>query len=229
MRGGDGQRDAGRSRHPVVLEPPMSEGARAALVIGAAYLLGALPWSVWIARAHGVDVRKVGSGNPGATNVLRAAGRSAGILALACDVGKGVLAVVLARAVLASPVWWGWAALAAVCGHVFSVFLRFRGGKGVATAAGALGALSPAALGVALVVFVAAVALTRYVSLGSMLGAVTFPIALWRFADPSLAPGERLELLLATGLIAALVLARHRANLGRLLAGTENKLGAKNA
>jgi glycerol-3-phosphate acyltransferase PlsY len=207
----------------------MSETGRAALMILVAYFLGALPFSVWIARANGVDVRQVGSGNPGATNVLRAAGRGPGVLALACDIGKGLLPVVAARAVLASPSWWGWTALAAVCGHVFSVFLGFRGGKGVATAAGALGALSPAALGIALVVFVAAVALTRYVSLGSMLAAVAFPPALWLVGDPTLDRGSRVELLLATSLIAALVLARHHTNFGRLLAGTENKLGTKSA
>ena len=137
----------------------MSDTLRAAIVVVAGYLLGALPFSVWIARARGVDVRRVGSGNPGATNVLRAAGRGPGLLALACDVGKGVVAVLLARLLGPSPAWWGWAALAAVCGHVFSVFLRFRGGKGVATAAGALGAVSPLALGAAMVVFVAAVGL----------------------------------------------------------------------
>ena len=152
------------------------------VLLAACYLLGSLPFSVWIARAYGVDVRKVGSGNPGATNVLRSAGRGPGVLALLCDIGKGVLAVVLARWLTDSPAWWGWAALAAVCGHVFSVFLRFRGGKGVATAAGALGAVSPSALGIAVVVFVAAVASTRYVSLGSILAALAFPIALWFLA-----------------------------------------------
>jgi glycerol-3-phosphate acyltransferase PlsY len=198
---------------------------RGPLVLVAAYLLGALPFSVWIARAWGVDVRKVGSGNPGATNVLRAAGRGPGILALACDIGKGVAAVLLARAVAPSPAWLGWAALAAVCGHVFSLFLGFRGGKGVATAAGALVALSPAALGIALVVFVAVVAASRYVSLGSMLAAITFPVALSFVADPELERGARVALLVSSSLIALLVLVRHRSNAARLLAGTENKLG----
>jgi len=207
----------------------MSDGLRVVLVLGIAYLLGSLPFSVWVARAFGVDVRKVGSGNPGATNVLRAAGRWPGALALACDIGKGVAAVLLARAWVA-PEWWGWTALAAVCGHVFSFLLSFRGGKGVATAAGALGALSPAALGIALVVFVAVVALTRYVSLGSMLGAVAYPAALWVLAsrgsgDGEIGGGARQATLTATVAIALLVLFRHRQNLGRLLAGTENKLG----
>jgi len=195
------------------------------VLLAGCYLLGSLPFSVWIARAYGVDVRKVGSGNPGATNVLRAAGRGPGVLALLCDAGKGVLAVVLARLLTDSPVWWGWAALAAVCGHVFSVFLRFQGGKGVATAAGALVAVSPSALSVALVVFVAAVAATRYVSLGSILAAVAFPIALWFLAARELATGARVGLMVSSSLIALIVLARHRANLQRLLTGTENKLG----
>ena len=204
----------------------MSDGLRGAMVLVAAYLLGALPWSVWIARwTRGIDVRQVGSGNPGATNVLRSAGRGPGIAALSCDVLKGVAAVVLARVAAPSPAWLGWAALAAVCGHVFSVFLGFRGGKGVATAAGALGAVSPEALLAALVVFVAIVAATRYVSLGSMLGAVAFPIALWLLERQELDPESRLSLLVSSSLIALLVLVRHRANLERLLAGTENRLG----
>jgi glycerol-3-phosphate acyltransferase PlsY len=203
----------------------MSDTLRGAIVVAAGYLLGALPFSVWIARARGVDVRRVGSGNPGATNVLRAAGRGPGLLALACDVAKGVVAVLLARLLGLSPAWWGWAALAAVYGHVFSVFLRFRGGKGVATAAGALGAVSPLALGAAVSVFVAAVGLTRYVSLGSMLGAVAFPVALWWLAPAELDGEARTALLVSSSLIALLVLVRHRANLQRLLAGTENKLG----
>jgi acyl phosphate:glycerol-3-phosphate acyltransferase len=203
----------------------MSDTLRDAIIIIVAYLLGALPFSVWIARARGVDVRKVGSGNPGATNVMRAAGRGPGVLALACDIAKGVAAVAVARLLGAPPEWWGWAALAAVCGHVFSVFLRFRGGKGVATAAGALGAVSPASLLAAMVVFAATVALTRYVSLGSMLGALTFPIVLWFLADPALDRRARLALLASSSLIALLVVVRHRANLGRLLAGTENRLG----
>jgi glycerol-3-phosphate acyltransferase PlsY len=203
----------------------MSETTIAVAVIAAAYVLGSLPFSVWVARAHGVDVRKVGSGNPGATNVLRAAGRGPGALALLCDAGKGVLAVAIARAVGLSPAWWGWAALAAVCGHVFSVFLRFRGGKGVATAAGAVGTVSLPALGLGLLVFVAVVAITRYVSLGSMLGAVAVPIAVWWLGPTQPGSSERVELLASTSLIAVLVLARHRANLQRLLSGTENKLG----
>jgi glycerol-3-phosphate acyltransferase PlsY len=203
----------------------LGTGVGGAVLLVACYLLGSLPFSVWIAHAYGVDVWKVGSGNPGATNVLRSAGRAPGVLALFCDVAKGVMAVVLARSLTDSPAWWGWAALAAVCGHVFSIFLRFRGGKGVATAAGALGAVSPSALGVSLVVFVLAVATTRYVSLGSMLGALAFPIALWFLVARDLGDGPRLGLMVSTALIALLVLVRHGANLGRLLHGTENKLG----
>jgi len=203
----------------------MASGVGAAVLLVGCYLLGSLPFSVWIARAYGVDVRKVGSGNPGATNVLRSAGRGPGILALLCDIAKGVAAVLLARALTDSPAWWGWAALAAVCGHVFSIFLRFRGGKGVATAAGALGAVSPSALGVTLAVFVVAVAATRYVSLGSILGALAFPIALWFVLARELDAGPRLALMTSTSLIAFVVLLRHRANFARLLSGTENKLG----
>jgi glycerol-3-phosphate acyltransferase PlsY len=208
----------------------VSEGLRAALVLAAAYLLGALPFSVWIAKwTRGIDVRTVGSGNPGATNVLRSAGRGPGIAALACDVLKGIAAVGLARLVTPSPAWLGWAALAAVVGHVFSVFLDFRGGKGVATAAGALGAVSPAATLVALAIFVVIVAATRYVSLGSVVGAIAFPVALWVIAGRELDAGARLSLLASSSLIGLLIVVRHRANLGRLLAGTENRLGRPRA
>jgi glycerol-3-phosphate acyltransferase PlsY len=208
----------------------VSDPGRGAILLVVAYFLGAMPWSVWIARwTRGIDVRRVGSGNPGATNVLRAAGRGPGMLALAADVAKGAAAVLLARWLAPSPAWLGWVALAAVCGHVFSVFLGFRGGKGVATAAGALGALSAPALGVALVVFVAVVGLTRYVSLGSMLAALTFPPALWLLERDAPDARTRVALLVSSSLIALLVLIRHRANLERLIAGCENRLGQPRA
>ena len=152
--------------------------AAAALVAGA-YLLGSISFSYLIVRVlQGRDVRTVGSGNAGATNVLRAAGKLPGIAALVLDVAKGVAAVVIARSLAAPPPVVGGCAVAVVLGHVFPVFLGFRGGKGVATAAGALGALAPLALVPAVVVLVAVVAWKRYVSLGSIVAALTFPAAL---------------------------------------------------
>lgn len=196
-----------------------------ALAIGG-YLFGSLPFSYWIVRwTRGIDVRSVGSGNPGATNVLRAAGRSAALAALGLDILKGAVPVLLARALVESPTVAAWTAFAAVCGHVFSLFLGFRGGKGVATAAGALGALLPLALGAAAVVFVAVVAATRFVSLGSILGALTFPLVAW------LGPGgaSAWPVLLPVLLTALLIVVRHRANIGRLLRGEENRLGSRGA
>ena len=148
------------------------------VVVGLAYLLGSLSFSYWIVRwLKDVDVRTVGSGNAGATNVLRTAGKGPAILTLLLDVGKGGLAVWVARAVELDAAWIGLSATAVVCGHVFPVFSSFRGGKGVATAIGALLVVSPPTSAAMLVVFVAVVGLTRYVSLGSILAALFFPLA----------------------------------------------------
>jgi len=206
----------------------LSSTLRGMIILAGAYALGSVPWSVWVARwTRGIDVRTVGSGNPGATNVLRSAGRGPGIAALAGDVLKGVLAVLLARLLAPSAAWLGLAALAAVCGHVFSVFLDFRGGKGVATAAGALGTVSPPAFLVALAVFAVVVGLTRYVSLGSIVAALAFPVALWLLPGPGVDAEARIAILTSSTLIALLVVARHRSNLERLMAGTESRLGRR--
>lgn len=199
-------------------------GAWAALLAGA-YLLGSIPFSYLIVRLlQGRDVRTVGSGNAGATNVLRAAGKLPGVVALLLDLGKGVAAVVAARALDAPPAVAGGCAVAVVLGHVYPVFLGFRGGKGVATAAGAMGALAPPAMLATAVVFFAVVAATRYVSLGSVAGALSFPLLLavmwaagWIEADA--------WLLAAGAAIAALIVVKHRANLIRLRAGSERRIG----
>jgi glycerol-3-phosphate acyltransferase PlsY len=198
----------------------------AVLLLGA-YLLGSISFSYLIVRAlQGRDVRTVGSGNAGATNVMRAAGKLAGFAALLLDIAKGVAAVVVARALAAPPAVVGGCAFAVVLGHVFPVFLRFRGGKGVATAAGAMGALAPLALAPALLVFLAVVAATRYVSLGSVAAAVAFALffAVERAAGWVQADGW----LLAAGVaIAALIVWKHRTNLARLRAGAERRLGER--
>jgi glycerol-3-phosphate acyltransferase PlsY len=197
--------------------------AAAALVAGA-YLLGSISFSYLIVRAlQGRDVRAVGSGNAGATNVLRTAGKVPGIAALVLDVAKGVAAVAAARALEAPPVV-GLCAVAVVVGHVFPVFLGFRGGKGVATATGAMGALAPLAMVPTLLLFAVVVAWSRYVSLGSVAAAVAFPVALalgraagWIEADG--------WVLAAGAAIAALIVWKHRSNLARLRAGKERRLG----
>jgi acyl phosphate:glycerol-3-phosphate acyltransferase len=203
----------------------MSPSLAATLVLGA-YLLGSVSFSVVVVKLmQGLDVRTVGSGNAGATNVLRAAGKKAGAAVLALDVIKGVTAVAVPRALDAPLAVVSGAAVAVVVGHVFPVFFGFRGGKGVATAAGALGTLAPAAMALGLVVFLAVVAWQRYVSLGSIVTAASFPLLVWislRFrGSQSGAPW----LLLASGAIAILIVTKHSRNLQRLRKGTEPRLG----
>src|SRR5262245_15306915 len=145
-----------------------------AVVLALAYLLGSVPFSFLVARAFGVpDVRNVGSGNVGATNVMRAAGRPAGVLAFLLDASKGAVAALVAQRIAPGPLPAPLAAGAAVLGHMFPVWLRFRGGKGVATGAGAFLPLAPLATAMALLAFAVTALATRYVSLGSVLGTIT--------------------------------------------------------
>ena len=194
------------------------------LAILLAFLLGAIPFSFLLAKLFGgVDIRRVGSGNIGATNLARSLGIGKGILGLALDAGKGAAAVLLARRIAsgfdAGPTLEAVAGGAAVLGHLYTPFLNFKGGKGVATGAGVFGVLAPGALLAAVVVFMLGTAVSRMVSLGSVLGAVTLPIAAHVLGS---APAARLAALF----VALLVVARHRANLGRIARGTERRLGA---
>jgi glycerol-3-phosphate acyltransferase PlsY len=189
-------------------------------VVAVAYLIGSIPFSFLVARAFGVpDVRRVGSGNVGATNVLRNAGRMAGALALVLDLGKGAAATALAgRLAPGDAALPAAAAFAAVVGHMYPVWLRFEGGKGVATGLGAFAPLAPkAALG-ALFAFGLVAAATRYVSLGSGAGALAM-------AGLVLAARGRDPVALAAAATAALVVFRHRSNLRRILGGTERRMG----
>jgi glycerol-3-phosphate acyltransferase PlsY len=197
-------------------------------IVALAYALGSVPFSYLIVKlAKGRDVRTVGSGNAGATNVMRAAGKAAGAAALLLDCGKGVAAVTAARALGASGLVVGGAAAAVVAGHIYPVFLGFRGGKGVATASGALGALEPAVLAASLALFVLVVAWKRTISLGSIAAAAAFPLLLlagvwlgW-LRPPGAGP------IAAAFLIPALVVVRHSANLDRLRRGVEPRLGER--
>jgi glycerol-3-phosphate acyltransferase PlsY len=191
-----------------------------AQVVAVAYLIGSIPFSFLVARAFGVhDVRQVGSGNVGATNVLRSAGRVAGGLALLLDLGKGAAATALAgRLAPGEPVLPAAAALSAVIGHMYPVWLRFQGGKGVATGLGAFAPLAPEAALASLVVFAAVAAASRFVSLGSVAGA----LALAALALARRGPGPA---ALAAAVTAALVVFRHRSNLRRILGGTESRVG----
>jgi glycerol-3-phosphate acyltransferase PlsY len=190
-------------------------------VIVTTYLIGSIPFSFLVARAFGVaDVRRVGSGNVGATNVLRNAGKPAGAVALVLDVAKGALAVALAlRLAPGHPVLPAVAAAAAVVGHVYPVWLGLRGGKGVATGLGAFAVLEPTAALITLPIFGLAVATTHFASLGSVVGAVSLAVLTLFFRGPD-------PVALAALATAALILFRHRSNLRRILDGTERRLDA---
>ena len=191
------------------------------------YLSGSLPWGLWLGRwFRGVDVRTLGSGNLGATNVFRSLGRGLGIATLLLDMLKGALpvwivpALPIAEGFPGGPEVCGMAVgLAAVAGHVWTFLAGFRGGKGVATMTGVLFAIAPAAFGAFTLVFVATVAITRYISLGSVLGAVAFALTL-ALATPG---GARSPMIVFGTLAAALVIWRHRENLQRIARGTERK------
>ena len=189
-------------------------------LIALAYLLGSIPFGLILARQlGGHDVRKTGSGNIGATNVARVVGPAAGILTLLLDVGKGALAVWLAGR------YSGLAGIAALLGHCFPIWLKFKGGKGVATALGVFFVLAPlAALG-AVLFFCAVVVMWRYVSLGSVSAAAVMPLLVYFFWAPGHAPP--LVVIFGTLFAAALVVVKHDTNLQRLVDGTEPKFSLR--
>jgi glycerol-3-phosphate acyltransferase PlsY len=189
----------------------------------AAYLLGSIPFGVILTKLFGAgDVRKVGSGNIGATNVARAAGLLAGILTLVLDVAKGAAAVLLAeRFSNDKATWMMIAALAVLLGHCFPVWLKFKGGKGVATAAGVFAALCPLACLAAVILFVLVVIFWRYVSLGSISAAAAMPLLIYFLWAPHHAPP--LVITIGTLAVAVLVIYKHDGNLQRLVEGVEPK------
>ena len=186
------------------------------------YLVGAVPTGVVLTRLMGLeDVRSRGSGNIGATNVYRVAGKFPGILTLLGDILKGFLPLLAVKYWLApTPLQLGVAGVVAIVGHCYPVYLRFKGGKGVATALGIFLVLDPQALLCGCLVFLGAVALSRYISLGSMLAAIAVPLFTLLFGRP-------LPVVLSACVIAALIVWRHRDNLRRLLDGTENRFGER--
>lgn len=192
-----------------------------ALVLAGAYLLGSIPFSFLVARHWGVaDVRQVGSGNVGATNVMRSVGWLPGLLALALDASKGAVAAVIAERLGGAGVIAPLAAVAAVVGHLFPVWLGFRGGKGVATGAGAFVPIDPLAVLGALVVFGLVAVASRYVSLGSVCGALALATLLLVLEGPGVTAAAGL-------VVAVLVIAKHHENLARLLRGDERRLGSR--
>jgi len=197
-------------------------------MLTAAYLAGSISFSVVVVWAmRRVDLRTLGSGNAGATNVLRTSGRWPALVVLALDIAKGVVPVEVARRLAFSPEVVAGTALAAVLGHVYPVYFGFRGGRGVATGFGAFVALFPLAGAIAFVLFVALVVATRYVSLGSIVGALSVPFVAWALgATGWVVPQER-GVLLVAALLSLVIVARHRQNLVRLVRGEERRLGER--
>lgn len=214
------------------------------IVAAIAYLLGSIPFGYILVRVfRGEDVRAIGSGNIGATNVGRTGHKGLAVATLLLDAGKGAAAVAIASYV-AHQTWHpyayeapvaGWylfrytsmAALLAIVGHVFPLWLGFKGGKGVATAVGAFAGVAPLAVAIVFALFVIIVAVTRYVSLGSIIAATLFPVLVIVLKFPSAHFFDWAEGFAMICVAALLVIARHHENIRRLLSGTENKLGAK--
>jgi acyl phosphate:glycerol-3-phosphate acyltransferase len=204
------------------------------LIAVSAYLLGSVPFGFLVAKAKGIDIRSVGSGNIGATNAMRVLGKPAGIFVLLADTAKGYFACCLGificanfpfkfialespevqRAMLI-------AGISAVLGHNYTCWLKFKGGKGIATTAGVYLALAPEALGIALVVFILTILVTRYVSVGSIVAAIALPTAVWIMTPQNIFLG-----IVSTAL-GALAIYKHKSNIQRLMAGTENRLGKR--
>lgn len=210
------------------------------LLIVSAYVIGSIPFSFLVVRMFaGADIRKHGSGNVGATNVMRNFGKWPGLLALVLDIAKGFLAIVVARRIVAQfitsfPVhlgdpsshsqpsfWIGLAALVAVLGHIFPLWLKFRGGKGVATATGVFLAIDPRTILMSMIVFAIVILATRYVSLASMLAAAAIPL-LMRFATNQL-----FWIVIFSIVIAVIIILKHHSNIARLSRGEERKLGQR--
>jgi glycerol-3-phosphate acyltransferase PlsY len=187
------------------------------VVLLVAYLLGAIPFGYLLVKwTTGADVRQAGSGNIGATNVLRTSGRAAGIATLFLDIAKGYFAVWLAgRLTQSEPLWMSAAALAVMAGHAYPVFLKFKGGKAVASFVGAFLCLTPAAVAAETIVFVVIVAWTRHISLGSIVGAATFPLAVWLI--------EQSPIHVTAALLGGVfIIYKHSSNIQRLRTGSEN-------
>jgi glycerol-3-phosphate acyltransferase PlsY len=190
-----------------------------ATVVIAAYLIGSIPFALIVARQRGTDLREVGSGNLGAANVMRSSGVSAGAMVAVLDMAKGAASVWMAARISDGPGLPAAAGLAAIVGHIYPIWLRFRGGKGVATACGVFGMLTPMALPPALAIFAATVWVTKYISLGSVLASMALPPIAYALGSPAPA-------VVAAAAAAIVIVFRHRSNVVRLRMGTERRLGA---
>lgn len=195
-----------------------------AIALIACYILGAIPFGLIIGKIiKGVDIRQYGSGNIGASNVLRTLGTGPALLVFVLDTAKGLVAVLICYALALNEYWTVAGALLSVFGHTFSVFLKFRGGKGVATSLGVIIGLCPLIAAVAFGLWVLIVGFTRYISLASILAAISVPIqmVLWKSMDVH--PAYQI----LAGVAAFAIVLRHRSNIARLLSGREPKIGQK--
>src|SRR4051812_44372643 len=191
------------------------------LAVLCAYLIGSIPFALLLARRFGGhDLHRIGSGNIGAANVLRASGVRAGIVVAALDISKGAAGVLVAARMSNMENVGAIAGFAAVVGHIYPVWLRFRGGKGVATACGVFSVLAPLAVPAAILAFVGTIWATRYISLGSVAASLVLPPIAWATGAPE-------AVVLAACALATLIIFRHRGNLVRVRVGTERRVGAR--
>ena len=192
-----------------------------ALVLVTAYLIGSIPFALLLARRWGTaDLRAIGSGNLGAANVMRASGVTAGLMVAILDMAKGAASVALAERFSASAAAPAVAGVAAIVGHIYPVWLRFRGGKGVATACGVFAVLTPPVVPPLLAIFLVSVWITKYISLGSLLATLALPPIAY-------AVGSSAAAVVAAFGATAIIVFRHRSNLARLRTGTERRIGAR--
>lgn len=205
------------------------------LLVPAAFLLGSIPFGIIFTRSKGMDIRSIGSKNIGATNVLRSAGKTAALLTLLGDLLKGAIAVLICKIAIANmniafdtpelsasfeDLWLGVTAIAAVLGHMFSIFLSFKGGKGVATGLGVMLVYSPGTAGIAVLVWIAVAIVSKYSSLAALAAVSTMPIVLFSF-------NASLIKVAVVVLLAVLIDLKHRSNIKNLIAGKESKIGNK--
>ena len=193
---------------------------RIVIAVALGYLFGSIPFAFLVTRARGIDIRKVGSGNVGAANVLRTAGVMPAVAVMLLDIAKGAMAVQVARLVTGDLAVVTAAGCAAIVGHIYPAWLGFRGGKGVAASAGVFGMLAPVATVIAAAVFVGTVVVTRFMSAGSIAGALALAVAVMVGNVPA-------PVVAGAMLAAILIVHRHRDNLSRLVAGTERRIGMR--
>lgn len=194
------------------------------LALVACYLMGAIPFGLIIGKVtRGIDIRDFGSGNIGATNVLRTLGLGPAIAVFFFDTVKGLAAVLLCQMLHMNPWLIVTGGVLSILGHSFSVFLKFRGGKGVATSLGMVVGLNPIIAGIAFVGWLTIAAITRYISLASIIAAISVPVMMFLWADPPVHPAYRIIAAVA----ATLIVVKHKSNIKRLISGTESKVGQR--